>query len=676
MDNKKIVEGLNPEQSQAVLSDNPWVIIKAGAGTGKTSALTRRIARLGCEHPEGLVAMTFTRKAANEMKERVEGILGEDAEMPFIGTMHSFCNRLIRKNIKYLGISHFTVALNEEVKPAFESAYLRLYPGADLKDPEISDDFKDKMKNVMRWKENGLLIDDINKENLSDFSDNIVGCINFYKFYQEELEKRDLMDASDLTLNAIRILENNPNILRLVHKHMKYILVDEFQDTNLSQIRLLKLLVGPDTGFTCVGDDDQSLYSFRGSIPGLMDKIPDVMNMNNPEIIHLIRNYRCTDNVLRIANRMVDYNPRMEPKVLESGREGDDIVVSGFATAKQEAKDIVKKMKALNKRGKGVPWSEMAVLCRVSRPLTTMENALITAKIPYEMLSGTSFLNKTEVVDIISYLHIAVNPKNDFAFWRISGRPSRKIGPVLADKIVKFMEENDVTVFDAIRLMIEQKKITGKVTIDIMDDFLRQLQWLNDAYLTEVDVSRVIDYIIHTIKYNEYVMKQDEPERRMAVIEQLEDIAKTYSGNMDDFLSDISLSNANVVKKNCVTLGTIHGSKGLEWDEVFMMAFENNVMPITKKKQPMWNGDIWDLTDMSGIEEEARMAHVGITRSRQHTHISFAIDRNPGSTSSASKFLTERGEMEVPKVEAKHLKARAAWAQRNNYQKNTRGRPW
>ena len=667
MNIENLIHNLNQEQKQAVLSDSKFLIIKAGAGTGKTSALTKRIARLSSlGEPHRVVAMTFTRKAANEMKERVYDNLDTE-DKPFIGTMHSFCYKLIVKNKHLLNIQEqILIALTNEIHDVMQMAVNNIHGELD-KDEGGKEIFQKEMNTIMRWKENGLTLQDIEKQNIDNFPNELIDSIQVYKEYQKLMLERNLMDPSDLTLNAIYLLENNEDIKNNVNNYIQHLLVDEFQDTNQSQIRLLKLLIGKDTTFTCVGDDDQSLYSFRGSIPNLMEKVESLLNIyKHPfEVIKLFTNYRCTDNVLKVANLMVDYNPRSEPKILNSGRNGDDIVVSGFATAKQEAKDIIKKMKALNKRGKGTPWNEMAILCRLNKPLNLMETELLTAKIPYKLLSGQTFVTKMEIIDILSYLHLAVHPELDVAFYRIAGKPARKIGPAMADKITETMKEHNVSIMQAVDIMIDKKQISGKITIENIKKFTDQIQWLHDGYKDGAEISDLIAFILDEIDYKSHLSKQDNFETKLDIVETLKTVSEKYGDKLDDFLVDLSLANSDELMDNAVTLGTIHGSKGLEWDEVFIMAFEEGNLPFSRNNQPMWNNNPWDITDMSGIEEEARIAHVAITRSKQHTHISYAIDRYPGQSSKPSHFLKERGELNYPKVEAKHLEARRKWAQRN-----------
>lgn len=650
---------LNPEQRQAASSSADFLSINAGAGTGKTKTLTTRIRYLienGCP-PEEIMATTFTRKAAHEMRERV----GLDASGSFIGTMHAYCYRLVMRWQHYLNFGQdFMLCTNTEIQSLIDMSVHEACDFSDMSSSQKKEVLKDSLefykKLVARWKENGVTDQDVlkKKEGGDEF---IREQCSVFLAYNRLLRERSMVDAADLILGALSLL-NNESVLEHETKSIRHVLVDEFQDTNLSQLNLLRLLCSKGACLTIVGDDDQSLYSFRGSIPSMMkrseDLFADIYRNRVIEHVTLFRNYRCTDNILEPANALVNLNSNHNDnmKSLESGRSGDNPLLTAAANAKAEATGIVKIITTLLHDKRKVPYKNIAILARKNAVLTEIETALRKKSIPYVLNSGTSFFDRSEVSDVLAYMKLAVHPGYDLAIRRVLTRPTRGVGATTGDVIVKLMHDEGLSAFEAIGALLEVNRIRGEKAKIGADALKVHLFVLNIMFQSDKTPFELIEYILNDIGYLAWVKKQyegkdQELKRRLNNLSLLYTMAKE-SKTMSDFVESTGLD--GVIEKDdsdedCVFLSSIHGSKGLEWDYVFIPGYEKGILPmVTSTPSGVWSDDIWSLDEFGGLEEERRLGHVGLTRARNAVFLSFCLSR-PGQkqNSGPSPFIEEAG---------------------------------
>lgn len=665
-----ILAPLDPEQRRAVLAGGGLVRVRAGAGTGKTRVLTTRIwhlaLRLGVA-PERISAVTFTRKAAREMRERAEALGGSALSGTRITTLHSLSARMLRRRWREAGLASpdFTIASEDEVTDLVAAAVETsgvLGPVPDPNDKELKAIRREFVKlctrRIGRWKENGLSAEDAASpiRHRRTAEDEDVAAV--YVAYQGELDRRNMLDFGDLALRTVRLLESSPAVLAAEAGGVEWMLVDEFQDINGIQLRLVALLSSAWRNLLVVGDDDQSLYAFRGSIQRLMDRAPDLLADvagNGFTDVGLVTNRRCTDDILGPANLLVDYNRRDEPKVLRSGRNGAPVTVSGHPSDAAEAEAIVERIRALI--AAGTRPEEIAVLGRTSMVLEPVAQALARASVPHSVQAGTAFHERGEVRDVLAYLLLAVDPCLDLAFARIAARPTRGLGPAAVDSILALARTREVAIHEA----LAAAAVTGGMRSDAAEGaarLARHLDALAAAARDGADSEDLVRYVLDQVGYSEWAWGQKQPPKTLrSSLEGLLEMAREQP-SFRDFVLDLSLlADPEEASADGVHIGTLHGSKGLEWDAVFLPGFEEGIIPNQRALDEASRArgdqdDPWCTDAAGGIDEERRLAHVGLTRARHLAHLSFAAARGFGGRkrpAKPSRFLRE-AELDVPRV--------------------------
>ncbi len=597
------LKGLNKEQLEAVKYINGPIIVFAGAGTGKTKTLTTRIAYMIQEEnidPFNILAITFTKKATNEMKERINQMLGTSKTGVTISTIHALCAKILRHNIQMLGYKN---------------------------DFEIIDD-DDQVKIVTDiFKE-----DNINRKIITPRSvcnaisnyKNGMGKLNgiterVYRLYQDHLFDNSLVDFDDLLLLTKKLLSDFENVRSFYENRFKYILVDEFQDTNRVQYEIIRLLAGATKNVFVVGDDDQSIYSFRGASVDNMYLFME--EYDNCKVVKLVQNYRSSNILLKGSNSLIKCNEFREPKELYSEREGSprDIVVNEAYDFEYEAHFVSSEIKHLH--NKGVSYDEIAVLYRSNVISRNFELSFIENKIPYTIFGGVSYLKRREVKDVLSYIKFVINPDNFNHFKRIINQPSRGIGDKTIGKIKDLMDSESISLFDAI-FKINETSPSSKS--QVLVEFTKMVEFLQEK-LNELPLIEFYDYLLDVTGYLEFIKQEDNQEiDREANLKEFKSILYTIDQThpelsnvdklkigFDDVILDESVGLPE--EKSGVTLSTIHSVKGLEFKYVFVVALEEGLFPLMR--------------DDSDIEEERRIAYVAFTRAKEKIYLTCANRR-------------------------------------------------
>jgi DNA helicase-2/ATP-dependent DNA helicase PcrA len=627
---------LNDKQKEAVLSRSKIILVLAGAGTGKTSVLTSRIAFLikkGVE-PSSVFATTFTNKAANEMKDRVSSLVGKEVNINdmWIGTFHGLCNNIIKINHRLINLPKYYQIIDQDAQ---KSLIRRVIEEFEIRD-NISIDKKnvsqDALNFINKAKEKGFRPEASSKlitlMNLNKL------ILDIYYAYEEIRIKSSALDYGDLILYAIEILKNNPSVLNYYQNKFKHILVDEFQDTNDIQNELIKLFTGSDNYLFVVGDDDQSIYGWRGA------KIENILNFQkNNQDVHLVKleqNYRSTKNILECANSVIGNNKARLGKDLWSDKgDGDKISIIENDYPDHEAYNITKIIRTHIE--KGVPPSQITILYRNNAISRSFEAKLTESRIPYKIYGGLSFWERSEIKDMLSYLDLIKNSNNDISFERIVNKPSRKLGKKSIEKIRTHAKDNNLSMFNAMNSMLIDGTIKGASASNLK----LFISGIND--LKESSLNNSIFFLIKDIidRFNFLkIYEKDNPEvqdDRINNIEELASFAKNFKNNDEDldllesFLHHAKLQSDNVKDSSVdsVNMMTIHTSKGLEFPIVFVVGMEDGIFPSKRS-----------ISSTKGIEEERRLAYVAFTRAEKKLYISFSSTRynNPVEF---SRFLKE-----------------------------------
>lgn len=652
---------LDGSQTAAATHDRGPLRVVAGAGTGKTRVLTTRAAWLVMERgrdPRRIVATTFTNKAAREIRQRAVALGGDALAGLRVTTLHSLAARLLRRYWKEAGFAapDWLIAEDDEVfklvgAAVDASGLFPPRPAGDAKQwaAERRQYVKDAAARIGRWKENGLteaMVRDPGRRRRSE-ADEAFAAV--YLLYQEELARRNMVDFGDLGLRAVALLEGDPAVLDEVAGEIEYLMVDEFQDTNRVQLRFVRLLSSRHGNLMVVGDDDQSLYSFRSVVERLMAK------MGGPGVadVRLERNRRCTDQILRPANLLVDYNTRDEPKVLLSGRDGGEVGVTAYPTEDAEGEGVAQAVLGL--LAEGVPASEIAVLVRSSYAAEPVLKALAKHNVAHRAQAGVGFLDRAEVKDVIAYLQLAINPYLDVAFERILAKPTRGLGQSALEAILAVARRNGSPLHEACAAFASAPGLKAEAR-EAARALSRQLAILAEAARSFEPSEAIVRYVLEQVGYADWAYSQpDAPRRLRSSFEILLSLASEAPVAIE-FANDLSLraEEQDDEEAGAVHVGTIHGAKGLEWDHVFLPAFEEGVVPNPRALEEGGRGDPddpWDVECGGGIEEERRIAHVAFTRARHGVRVSFAAVRGHGpmrKPSKPSRFLRE-AELPVPK---------------------------
>lgn len=641
-----LLTGLNKEQQQAVQHTEGPLLILAGAGSGKTKVLTVRIAHLLAQgvNPYEILAITFTNKAAKEMKSRVEGLVGDVANRIWFSTFHSFCAKFLRFELdNFLGYnSNFTIYDTSDSQAVIKAALKALnlddkyYPvGAMI--AAISD-----AKNKL------LFASDFRKQ-ARDFYQQKVADV--YEYYERELRKNNALDFDDLLLVAVKLLQSNEAVLDKYSKRFRYVMIDEYQDTNHAQYLLAKLLASHWKNIAVVGDADQSIYAWRGAdIQNILDFEKDYPNCTS---IKLEQNYRSTKIILDAANAVIENNEGRPKKNLWTDKTEGAKIQHFTAQSEHEEAAFIGDTIAKKHDIHGVPYGDMAILYRTNAQSRVLEEALIKRALPYIMVGGTKFYDRKEIKDVLAYLRVLYNPFDDLSLLRIINVPKRSIGATTVAKLQDYARANGTSLFMTLTQLHLVDSIKGKTK-----EKLEEFGILIFTLVAEMEDRTVLDILESILDRTGYLAQLEEStdpqdQARAENIGELLSVAKDFqdtnpSGTVEDFLEQVALVNdvdSFEQEESKVTLMTLHAAKGLEFPIVFLGGLEEGLFPHSRT-----------LMNPEEIEEERRLAYVGITRAEKELYISNATTRTVfGRTSSylPSRFIDEIPEELVDGLRAK-----------------------
>jgi len=639
MINSDYLINLNKAQKEAVLHIDGPLLIVAGAGSGKTKVLTSRIAHIIKEKrafPNQILSVTFTNKAAKEMQTRVSKILGSSAtSLSWLGTFHSICAKLLRKHATAVNLnSNFTIIDTDDqirlIKNICKSENI------DIK--QLSPRFI--LAIIDRWKNKGYYPSEVIINNKDMYEKTI---LPLYKIYQQKLIDLNSCDFGDLILHTVKILENYPDIRKIYSTNFKYILVDEYQDTNFIQSKWLNLLSEKHNNICCVGDDDQSIYSWRGAeIKNFLefDKVYD-----NTKVIRLEQNYRSSQNILSVASNLISNNENRVGKTLTTTmEEGDLVKLNCFKNGKDEAIGISDEIEKNLK--KNFSFNNIAILVRAIFQTREFEERFLKIGMPYRILGGTKFYERAEIKDCVAYLRLIHQEKDDLALERIINNPKRSIGDTTLKLIHEFGKKNNLCLENAAKQMIEENLIKPKTKIGL-SFFLNSLnKWRNDFKIKKINHIKLLQTVLDESGYSAMLKnKKDlENENRLENIKELLNAMKEFD-NLESFLEHVSLATSidQEWDGEKINMMTMHAAKGLEFDVVFLPGWEEGLFPHQKSIEEK---------GQSGLEEERRLAYVGITRAKKRAIISFSMNRfyqGDWIDSMASRFIDELPEKHLEK---------------------------
>ena len=639
MINTDYLKNLNNAQKEAVLHLDGPLLIVAGAGSGKTKVLTSRIAHIIREKkafPNQILSVTFTNKAAKEMQTRVSKMLGSAATgLSWLGTFHSICAKILRKHATAANLnSNFTIIDTDDqirlIKNICKSENI------DIK--QLAPRFI--LAIIDRWKNKGYYPSEVIVNNKDVYEKTI---LPLYKIYQQKLIDLNSCDFGDLILHTVKILENYPDIRQIYSTNFKYILVDEYQDTNFIQSKWLNLLSEKTKNLCCVGDDDQSIYSWRGAEIKNFLEFDQVYK--NTKVIRLEQNYRSSQNILSVASNLISNNQNRVGKTLTTTmEEGDLVKLNCFKNGKDEAigisDEIEKKLK------KKYSFNEMAILVRAIFQTREFEERFLKIGMPYRILGGTKFYERAEIKDCVAYLRLIHQEKDDLAFERIVNNPKRSIGDTSLKTVHEFGKEHNLSLESAANKMLEQNLIKPKTKIGL-SFFLNALnKWRNDLNIKKINHVKLLQIVLDESGYSAMLKnKKDlDNENRLENIKELLSAMKEFD-NLESFLEHVSLATSidQEWDGEKINMMTMHAAKGLEFDVVFLPGWEEGLFPHQKSIEEK---------GQSGLEEERRLAYVGITRAKKKAIISFSMNRfyqGDWIDSMASRFIEELPEKHLEK---------------------------
>lgn len=668
---------MNPMQKKAIYNVDGPVLVLAGAGSGKTTTIIGRIVYMVMfghayystettfpvtegdikelksvlagtgsisEHlksmlqvkpvsPQNIMAVTFTNKAAGEMKKRLESKLGKDtAEKVCAKTFHSACVGILREYAMFVGFKRdFTIYDEKDCKSVLKD----IYKANGIKEKELHKD--DVLNHISIWKDKMITPDmAISQSTISSYNT----VAHLYKEYQERLKNANAMDFDDLIGNTIRLLKEHPDIQAELQKKIQYIMVDEYQDTNASQHELLSLLVSPEHNICVVGDDDQSIYSFRGADVDNILNFPQ--EFDGTHIIKMEQNYRSDGNILNLANSLIGHNTKRHNKNLWTYRNpGVMPTYTYYASDYDETDSIVEDIKDYIAAGNN--YSDVAILYRNSRLSYVIERSLAREKIPYKIVGGFKFFERAEVKDIIAYLCVIANPADDQRLKRIINVPARKIGAATVDKIATLAQQYKVSMMEIIR-NVDLYPAIAKAK-PALDSFIK----MYDTMCLMANGSTLGELTQSVIKYSGYrKMLEDKGVDGKAELQNVEQVVVAaeefehahIKTNLSEFLAEISLLSAVDTlssEENKVVMMTLHASKGLEFKNVYIIGLEDSIIPSSR--------------DDVGIEEERRLLYVGMTRAKEELHLSTAKQRHTfgawGEEDKPSRFLYDIDQQDI-----------------------------
>ncbi|GAB6072715.1 3'-5' exonuclease [Venenivibrio stagnispumantis] len=598
-----ILKGLNEAQKEAVLYLDSPLLVLAGAGSGKTKVITHKIAYLMQNGINKILAITFTNKAANEMKERVENLIKKENPYLWIMTFHSFSAKFLRFEAKYLGLKpNFAIYDEEDSKKILKEVLKEL--NLDTQKLEL---YKDKISKIKQ---------DNNPDLFMIYNLTVPMLKPVFEKYQEKLEENNALDFDDLLIKTVYFLENDRDLLSKWQAKFDYILVDEYQDTNVIQHKLLKLLLGNRTNITVVGDPAQCIYTWRGAHP------ENILNFDkefpNTKIIKLEKNYRSTKKILNIANKVISkISNRWKDKVLTlhtDKEEGEEIIIHKAISEKEEARYIASRIKELISKGKN--YSDIAILIRMSFLSRNIEEALLREKIPYQIVAGTRFFERMEIKDLMAYIRLAVNPQDFASFERAITTPPKGIADKTLQKIKTYYKTDWI---QALKDFIINEKKKSKIRVNA-EEFISVMLFIEENLNKP---SYLIKQLYQMINYEDYLKEhypkdyEDRKENINELFRVFEEVEK-QNKSIEDFLEETTLQSAqdNLENSDKVKVMTIHASKGLEFPVVFLPSLEEGIFPAGKS-----------LYDKTQLEEERRLFYVAVTRAKEILFLSYAKNR-------------------------------------------------
>ena len=628
----ELVQNMNENQLKAILKTQGAVMVIAGAGSGKTRVLTNRIAYLIAEKnvlESNILAITFTNKAAKEMKERIYSLVGETSKYIWINTFHSMCVRILRQHIDLLGYNkNFTILDTSEQKTIIKNIVKELNLSEDSYQPN------NILKIISNSKNSMISVNEMKAKARFGFMKNVA---EIYEYYQKYLKKNSVLDFDDLILKTIVLFEKHPEVLAIYQNKFEYIHVDEYQDTNVIQYKLIKMLSEVHKNICVVGDDDQSIYSWRGACS---DNIINFeKDYEDVEVIFLDQNYRSNSTILDAANAVIKNNTDRKDKALWSeNKGGDKITVYAATNDKDETDDIAKKV--LDLKAQGVDYKDIAILYRANYLSRSMENSCMAFGIPYKLIGSLKFLQRQEIRDLLAYMNVIVNKNDEFSLRRIINVPKRGIGASSMAKIDNYAEQYGLSLFEALK-NIDMIGVSKKITTNI-----HLLTQLIEKY-SQTEQYSIEDLIVGIYKDSGYesMLKESADayaESRIENISELVSSAKQFSSmndNLIDFISEMSLTSDadDENEDDSVVLSTVHAAKGLEYRVVFIMGLEENLFPSIRDAESSED-------ERNKMEEERRLAYVAITRAKEKLFMSYANRRMQfGSikNNKRSRFLDE-----------------------------------
>jgi DNA helicase-2/ATP-dependent DNA helicase PcrA len=636
------LDDLNPAQRQAVETLDGPVLMLAGAGTGKTKALTTRIVHLlntGRARPNEILAVTFTNKAAREMKERVGRLLGQTVEgMPWLGTFHAICVKLLRRHAELVGLkSNFTILDTDD--------QLRL-----LKQLVRADGIDDKRWPARQlagiidgWKNRAITPDKVPAADAGAY--NHQGP-KLYALYQARLKELNAVDFGDLLLHVVTIFQAHPDVLSQYQRWFKYILVDEYQDTNVAQYLWLRLLASTHKNICCVGDDDQAIYGWRGAEVGNILRFEK--DFEGAHVVRLEQNYRSTPHILAAASGVIAGNQgRLGKTLWTDAQEGEKVRLIGHWDGEEEARWIGEEIEAMQGGTRGMrafSLDDMAILVRASHQMRAFEDRFLTIGLPYRVIGGPRFYERMEIRDAMAYFRVVISPDDDLAFERIVNTPKRGLGDKAQQTIQTVARDNGVSLVEGARLAVEQGLIKGKGGSEL-GQLVRDLdRWGRMAGDADVDHPELAGIVLDESGYTAMWQNDKTPEAP-GRLENLKELVKALEEfeNLQGFLEHVSLimDNDKGGDGEKVSIMTLHAAKGLEFPAVFLPGWEDGLFPSQRSM---------DESGLKGLEEERRLAYVGITRAEEVSTISFAANRRVfGQWQSAlpSRFIDELPEEHV-----------------------------
>ncbi len=630
------LDGLNNAQRAAVEALDGPVLVLAGAGTGKTRALTARIAHLlttGRAQPNEVLAVTFTNKAAREMKDRVGQLVGGRVEgMPWLGTFHSICVKLLRRHAELVGLkSNFTILDTDD--------QLRLLK--QLIRAESIDDKRWPARMLLglidRWKNRAWTPKQVPGSEAGAYNHR---GTEFYEQYQDRLKTLNAVDFGDLLLHVVRIFQEQPDVLEKYQKWFKYILVDEYQDTNVAQYLWLRLLAGGHKNIACVGDDDQSIYGWRGAEVGNILRFEK--DFPGATVSRLEQNYRSTPHILAAASGVIAANESRLGKTLWTVEdEGDKVRLIGHWDGEEEARWIGEEVEAYQNGTRGheaLSLDDMAILVRASFQMRAFEDRFLTIGMPYRVIGGPRFYERMEIRDAMAYFRVVVSPDDGLAFERIVNVPKRGIGDKAQQTINQAARMNGVSLLEGARIALADGQIKGKAAGELralIDGFDRWSDLLKAGAHSHVELAEII---LDESGYTAF-WQNDKSTEAPGRLENLKELIKALDEfeNLQGFLEHVSLVMENEQEDAAakVSIMTLHAAKGLEFPCVFLPGWEDGLFPSQRTM---------DESGLKGVEEERRLAYVGITRAERHCTISFAANRrvyNQWQSALPSRFIDE-----------------------------------